>query len=268
MAVKRKTFLETGIMDKTKLIWSFFLVLVCLLLQACSPQVYNTVPLGSPGTIVPPIQGEYKINAGDKLSIKLFYNPELNQEVTVRPDGRITLQLVNEIKVVGLTPAKLSEILTEGYAKYLAQAPEITVAVTSFVGNRIFVGGELGGGGGGGGAGAGGGSIRELDGPTTVLQEIMLAGGFRDTADRNRVILVRKDENNKPVYMCLDIEKAMKGIDPNQDVYLQPYDLILVPRSDIANLDLWVDQYIGKIIGIITPFAYFIPTGGGGGGGL
>ena len=150
MAVKRKTFLETGIMDKTKLIWSFFLVLVCLLLQACSPQVYNTVPLGSPGTIVPPIQGEYKINAGDKLSIKLFYNPELNQEVTVRPDGRITLQLVNEIKVVGLTPAKLSEILTEGYAKYLAQAPEITVAVTSFVGNRIFVGGELGGGGGGG----------------------------------------------------------------------------------------------------------------------
>ena len=142
MAIKRKTFLETGIMDKTKLIRSFFLALVCLLLQACITQVYNTVPLGSPGTIVPPIPGEYKINAGDKLSIKLFYNPELNQEVTVRPDGRITLQLVNEIKVVGLTPAKLSEILTEGYAKYLAQAPEITVAVNSFTGNRIFIGGE------------------------------------------------------------------------------------------------------------------------------
>lgn len=247
-------------MKKTKLIWGFFLALVYLLLQACSPQVYNTVPLGSPGTIAPPIQPEYKINAGDKLSIKLFYNPELNEEVVVRPDGRITLQLLKEIKVVGLTPAKLSEILTEGYSKYLAQSPEISVIVSSFVGNRIYVGGEVGG---GAGAGAGAGSIRELDGPTTVLQEIMLAGGFKDTSDRNRVILIRKDENNKPIYMCLDIEKAMKGIDPNQDIYLQPYDMVLVPRSDIANVDLWVDQYIGKIIGPVTMFGYyFVPSGG------
>ncbi len=266
MAVKRKIFLEAGIMKKTKLIWSFFLAWTCLVLQACNPQVYNTVPLGSPGTVVPPIQGEYKINAGDRLSIKLFYNPELNQEVTVRPDGRITLQLVNEISVVGMTPAKLSQMLTEGYAKYLAQAPEITVAVSSFAGNRIFVGGEVAGAGGGGGGGGVGGSIRELDGPTTVLQEIMLAGGFKDTADRNRVVLVRRDENNKPVYMCLDIEKAMKGIDPNQDVYLQAYDMILVPRSDIANFDLWVTQYIGGIttaIGPLIGYGYLFYSPGG-----
>ena len=93
MAAKRKTFLRAEIMKKTKLIWGSFLALVCLLLQACSPQVYNTVPLGSPGTIVPPIQEEYKINAGDMLSVKLFYNPELNQEVVVRPDGRIRCSL-------------------------------------------------------------------------------------------------------------------------------------------------------------------------------
>ena len=267
MAVKHKTFLRAGIMKKTNWIWSSFLALVFLLLQACGPQVYNTVPLGSPGTIVPPIPEEYKINAGDHLSIKLFYNPELNQEVIVRPDGRITLQLVSEIKAVGLTPAKLSEVLTEGYAKYLAQPPEINVIVTSFVGNKIFVGGEVGGGGGGGGAvggvGGGGGSIRELDGPTTVLQEIMLSGGFKDTADRNRVILVRRDENNKPLYMCLDIEKAMKGIDPNQDIYLQAYDMILVPRSDVANLDLWMTQYIGGLTAPFTAFGYYVVPSGG-----
>jgi polysaccharide biosynthesis/export protein len=257
MAVKRKIFLEAGIMKKTKLISSFFLAWACLVLQACHPQVYNTVPLGSPGTVVPPIQGEYKINAGDKLSIKLFYNPELNQEVTVRPDGRITLQLVNEISVVGQTPAKLSQMLTEGYAKYLAQPPEITVAVSGFAGNRFFIGGEVGAGG-----------LKELDGPTTVLQQIMLSGGFKDTSDRNRVVLVRRDENNKPVYMCLDIEKAMKGIDPNQDVYLQPYDMIIVPRSDIANFDLWVQQYIGGVTSAFGPlvgYGYmFTGTGGGG----
>ena len=147
---------------------------------------------------------------------------------------------MNEIKVVGLTPAKLSEMLTEGYAKYLAQAPEISVIVNSFAGNKIFVGGEVGGRQVAEQAVPGGGSTRELTGPTTVLQAITLAGGFRDTADRNRVILVRRDENNKPVYMCLDIEKAMKGIDPNQDIYVQAYDMVIVPRSGIANVDLWV----------------------------
>jgi len=74
---------------------------------------------------------------------------------------------------------------------------------------------------------------------------------------------VRRDENNKPVYMCLDIEKAMKGIDPNQDIYVQATDMILVPRSDIANLDLWVNQYIGQLISPFTAFGYyFMPSGG------
>jgi protein involved in polysaccharide export with SLBB domain len=260
MVTKRKIFLRAEIMKKTKQISGFFLALVGLLLQACSPQVYNTVPLGSPGTIAPPMQEEYKINAGDHLSIKLFYNPELNQAVVVRPDGRISLQLVNEVKVVGLTPAKLSEILTEGYSKYLAQSPEISVIVESFA-QKIFVGGEVAGPGAiGGGTGAG---IRDLTGPTTVLGAITLAGGFKDTADRNRVILIRKDENSRPFYMCLDIEKAMKGIDPNQDIYVQASDMILVPRSDIANVDLWVQQYIGGLISPFTGLGYiFIPSGG------
>jgi protein involved in polysaccharide export with SLBB domain len=206
------------------------------------------------------MQEEYKINAGDRLSIKLFYNPELNQQVTVRPDGRISLQLVNEVKVLGLTPAKLTEVLTEGYSKYLAQSPEVSVIVESFS-QKIFVGGEVGSQGAiGGGAGGG---VRDLTGPTTVFQAITLAGGFKDTADRNRVILIRKDDNSRPFYMCLDIEKAMKGIDPNQDIYVQATDVILVPRSDIANLDLWVSQYIGQLIAPFTVFGYYLIPGAG-----
>ena len=114
-----------------------------MVLSCNKQQVFNTIPLGAPGTIVPPVQEEYKINVSDKLSIKLFYNPELNQEVVVRPDGRITLQLVNEVKVLGLTPAKVSEVLTENYAKYLAQPPEVSVIVNSFAGQKVFVGGEV-----------------------------------------------------------------------------------------------------------------------------
>jgi protein involved in polysaccharide export with SLBB domain len=221
------------------------LFLVFLVLSCNKPQVFNTTPLGAPGTVVPPVQEEYKLNVGDKLNIKLFYNPELNQEVVVRPDGRITLQLVKEVKVLNMTPAQVSEVLTESYSKYLAQPPEVSVIVNSFAGQKVFVGGEVGNAG-----------IKELNGPMTVLGAIVSAGSFKDTADRNQVILVRKDDNGKPIYMNLDIEKAMKGIDPAQDVYLQGYDIVVVPRSGIANVDLWIDQYIGHTISYFSPFAY------------
>ena len=67
---------------------------------------------------------------------------------------------------------------------------------------------------------------------------------------------MRKDENDKPIYMYLDIEKAMKGIDPSQDIYLQAYDIVVVPRSGVADVDLWIDQYIGQTVGYFSPFAY------------
>ena len=256
MAANRKTFLRAKIMKKTKQIRGFCLVLVFLALSACAKtQVVNTVPLGSPGTIAPPVLDEYKINVGDKLSIKLFYNPELNQDVTVRQDGRITLQLVKEVKAAGMSPAKLSEMLAENYAKYLAQSPEVSVIVNTSAAH-IFVGGEVGLTGGntvvGGGAG-----IRDLLGPTTVLGAITLAGGFGDRADRHQVIVVRRDENNKPIYMKLDILNAIKGIDPSQDIYVQAYDIILVPKTGIVDVDIWVDQYITKTVGVLAPFAWY-----------
>ncbi|MGO9019958.1 MAG: polysaccharide biosynthesis/export family protein [Syntrophobacteraceae bacterium] len=233
-------------MKTTRRTWGFYLVLIFLALPACSEKIYNTVPLGSPGTIVPPVQAEYKISVNDKLSIKMFYNPELNQDVVVRPDGRITLQLVNEIKVVGLTPAQLSEQLTESYTKYLAQAPEISVIVNSFGGYKVFVGGE-----------ANGGGIKELTGPTTVLGAILMSGGFKDTGDRNQVVVVRMDENNKPRYISLDIEKVMNGKDPAQDIYVQAYDMILVPRTGIANVNVWIDQYFHALGVVTTPLSYY-----------
>ncbi len=222
------------------------LVWVFLALSACSAKIYNTVPLGSPGSVVPAVQEEYKICVGDKLSIKMFYNPELNQDVAVRPDGRITLQLVNEIKVVGITPAKLSEQLTEGYAKYLAQSPEISVIVNSSAGYKVFVGGEVGAVG-----------VKELTGPTTVLGAVMMSGGFKDTSDKNQVIVVRKDENNRPIYISLDIEKVMNGKDPAQDIYVQSYDMIVVPRTGIGDVNVWIDQYLHVLSVASTPLSYY-----------
>lgn len=243
----RNTFLKAEIMKKILKFRGFCFVLVFLALCACHrQQVFNTVPLGTPGTVAPRIPEEYKINVGDRLSIKLFYNPELNQEVVVRPDGRISLPLVKEINAIGKTPAKLADELTGRYEKYVAESPELSVIVLSTAGYKIFVGGEVGGPG-----------VKELSGPTTVMDAILGAGSWTNTGDRNHVIVVRRGENSKPVYLCLDIEKATKGIDPSQDIYLEAYDMVIVPRSGVADFNLWVQQYIGGISGAIAPFAFY-----------
>ena len=107
-------------------------LLVLLFLIACTPAVKNPTPLSQHSLQTSPyLEQEYRIQVGDQLDIKFFYNAELNEQVTVRPDGRISLQLVREITTAGLTPAELTDLLTNKYAKELKK-PEVTVIVRSF----------------------------------------------------------------------------------------------------------------------------------------
>ena len=222
-------------MKRTALI----LCVVLLGLFGCGPYSKTAVKVGTPGTVAPCLPEAYQISIGDKLSVKLFYNPDLNQDVTVQPDGTVSLLLVHEVKVVGLSSAELRKRLAEDYGKYLQQ-PELSVVVLQAVGNRFFVGGEVAKP-----------SMELLTSPTTVLQAVDMAGGFLHTARLDDIILVRRGPDGKPFQITVNAEKAMKGADMSQDIYLKPYDMLLVPRSDIANVDLWVDQYIGHTIGTL-----------------
>ncbi len=221
------------------------LIIISLVLCGCGPYSKNARVVGSPGTQVSPVPEEYHIHVGDKLAVRLFYNPDLNQEVTVRTDGKVSLLLVNELSDAGLTTSQLTDLLTESYAKQLQQ-PEVAVIVNSFGAQRVFVGGEVGLPG-----------AKEIIGPTTVIQAIALAGGFKDTARIDEVIVMRRDADNTPFLISLDVKKAMKGIDLTQDIYVQPYDIVLVPRSNIADVNLWVSQYINNNISGISGFALY-----------
>jgi protein involved in polysaccharide export with SLBB domain len=219
---------------------ALILFVVLLGLYGCGgPYSKTAVKVGTPGTVAPPSPQAYQISIGDKLSVKLFYNPDLNQDVTVQPDGTISLLLVHEVKVVGLTSEELRKLLAQDYGKYLQQ-PELSVVVTQAVGNRFFVGGEVAKP-----------TMELLTGPTTVLQAVDMAGGFLPTAKLDEVIVLRRGPDNKPFQITMNAQKAMKGADLSQDIYLKPYDMVIVPKSHIANVDLWVDQYIGKTIGAI-----------------
>lgn len=227
---------------KLRIILIFGLLLaVC----SCGPFSENAKKVGLPGTEIPPIEDEYRIRVGDRLSVKLFYNPDLNQDAVVRPDGRISLLLIKDINAAGRTAMELSFDLDQIYSKYLQQ-PEVAVMVNSFAAHRVFVGGEVNFPG-----------AREIVGPTTVLQAITMAAGFKESARVDEVVLIRRGPDFKPFLVALNIDKAMRGIDPKQDVFVQPYDIILVPRSNIADLNLWANQYIRGPFGVPREFIYY-----------
>ena len=194
---------------------------------------------------------EYFIQPGDKLDIKFFYNPELNETVSVRPDGKISLQLVDDVQAAGLTPSQLDEFLTQKYAKELRK-PVVTVIVISFTGQAVYVGGEVNSQG-----------LIDLTVGMTPLQAVINAGGFKETAMPEGAIIIRKDKDNRPIPVRVDLKNALYGSDSGPDIQLQPHDIVYVPMSAIAEANKFVKQYIQDLLlfrGVSLGFSYELHT--------
>jgi len=191
---------------------------------------------------------EYKIQYGDQLDIKFLYNPELNENLPVRPDGRITLQLVGDLMVVDMTPTQLAEALKTRYAAEVRK-PEITVVVRQFASQKVFVDGEV---------------VRPglvpLVGSMTVSQAIAQSGGFGYDARKNEVVVIRRNPAGKPIVTVVDLIQVTRGIDMTNDINLMPYDMVYVPKSPIGEIDKWVDQYIRKMLPFPLPSPVPTPT--------
>jgi protein involved in polysaccharide export with SLBB domain len=197
--------------------------------------------------------GEYRIQRGDELEIRFALNPELDSDSLVLPDGRISLQLVGDMYAEGLTPAELTEQLRNAYSTELRD-PDIAVNVARMAA-RIYVGGHI-----------------ERPGEyawsrqITAMQAIARAGGFSETADTSRIIVLRRDKSGAEQTIEIDIDDATSDEGKNRDVYLAPYDLVMVPSSTVADVNKWMDQYIRKNIPL-SPRDILPRDGGGGGGG-
>lgn len=220
----------------------FILAALLLAVSACSsPTLNHGAPLAS--LPQPTALQEYLIQPGDNLDIRFFYNPELNEQQQVRPDGRISLQLVGEQLVAGHTPHEVETLLRTRYATELKQ-PEIAVIVRGFGGQRAYVDGEVGRPG-----------MVDLTGGMTALQAVAQSGGAKTSADLDDVILIRR-VNGQPVAVTLNLKSAIEGADFGQDIQLRPYDVVYVPRSAISNLNLFIDQYFRQNVPIPFGFGY------------
>jgi polysaccharide biosynthesis/export protein len=195
-----------------------------------------------------PVQA-LRLAPGDSLEIKFFYVPELNEIQTVRPDGRISLQMVGDVDVTGRTPAELREHLFALYAPHLKK-PDVTILVRSQANRRVYVAGEV--------AVPG---LLPLDGPMTVLEAIMQAGGFNQRTARVKNVVLIRHQDGKRLGAALDLRAALKG-KPSDPFYLEPLDIIYVPKTRVARAAQWIDTHINQLVPILG-IEYTRPAGDG-----
>lgn len=188
----------------------------------------------------------YRLEAGDQIEIRFFYNPELNEKVDIRPDGKISMPLVGQVQAAGETVESLTARLTGLYKPILKQA-ELTVQVRSFVGRKFIVGGDVQRPG-----------VFPLIGSQTVLGAIMEAGGLKSTSKRDRVILVRRSPAGTPETIEISLKRQGTKFPGQALMEIQPYDMVLVDESGVAKANRFVEQNITKMLPVVltTGFTY------------
>ncbi len=193
----------------------------------------------------------YRVGVGDELNFRFPNTPELNTAAVVRSDGAVSLPMVGELTVVGYTLAELSDQVQAALAQRVRR-PQVVINVQGSVpSQRVFVGGEV--------ARPG---VQNLAGPLTALQAVLAAEGLRDTAQPSEVTVLRQGPAGERIVMKLDLAAVMAGQAGARDIVLAPYDVVLVPRSGIANAGLWIDQWVRRILPLSLGFSYTINENG------
>ena len=159
---------------------------------------------------------EYRIGPGDVLGVLFWRDKELSTDVVVRPDGRISLPVMNEMPVVGLSTDELRVLITERARKYVAD-PIVSVVVREIRSRYVFITGKVNKPG-----------PYQLYGPMSVLQLIAMAAGVQEYADKTAIVIVR-DENGKQQRLPFNYSDVVKKGDLSQNVLLKPGDTVVVP---------------------------------------
>jgi polysaccharide biosynthesis/export protein PslD len=176
----------------------------------------------------------YRIQRGDKLHLSFYRNGELDQDVEVRPDGRFTIKPLGDVGAAGLTPAQLAQKLDVVFSEVLIE-PSATVRVMDSPFRKVFVGGQVNYPG-----------MVTLRPEMTATQAIISAGWFRDDARADQIVLIRRDACGHAYGTFVQVANAVsQSTDQHmQDLALLPNDIIVVPRSTIGKIDLFVKHYI------------------------
>jgi polysaccharide export outer membrane protein len=159
---------------------------------------------------------QYRIGPEDVLDINVWKEPDVSRIVPVRPDGRISLPLINDVQASGMSPQQLGKTISEKLRKYLNE-PQVTVIVTQINSQRVYVVGEV----------LRAGAFPLIPG-MTVLQALSSAGGFTTFADVKKIHVLRL-RDGKHIELPFNYRDVLKGDNPDQNIKLEPGDTVVVP---------------------------------------
>ena len=160
------------------------------------------------------ITDEYRVGPGDKLRIEVYKDQQLSQSVQVRPDGKITLPLIGDMEATGRTPIELRDTIAKSLKDYVNN-PTVTVIVVEAIASQVYVMGEVTHPG-----------TMQLHGPTTILQALAMAGGFKEFANTKDVKVLRPKGTNVET-LRFNYKDVLNG--DARPFYLRAGDTVVVP---------------------------------------
>lgn len=195
--------------------------LVLLVVAGTGPVAASAIPQAQ-GQAVERPAGEavtpedYVVGPGDVLGVVFWRESEMSGDVTVRPDGRITLPVIGELQAAGLRPEALRAQVLAAASKYMTD-PSVAVVVRTINSRKVFVTGRVTTPG-----------AHALVAPLTVMQAIALAGGLTEYADAKNITVLR-NENGKALTFKFNYKDVARGRSLGQNIQLRPGDTVIVP---------------------------------------
>ncbi len=185
----------------------------------------------------------YRLYPGDVLDVAFPSAPELARTVTVQPDGRITLPLIAQAMAADRSPPELQAELAQAYAGQLRN-PQVEVTVKTATPLKVFVGGEVDKAG-----------VYDMPGDIDAVQAVMMAGGFKPSAKTSQVVIIRRGPGGRPMMRTADLRAAIFNPGRGDAVPLRRFDIVYVPRSTIAEVGVFVQQYLRDTLPIQFTYA-------------
>jgi polysaccharide export outer membrane protein len=185
----------------------------------------------------------YRLYPGDELEVQTPSAPELTKVVIVQPDGRISLPLLPPMMVADRSVDEAEAIVGRAYSSQLLR-PEVIINVKSAP-LKVFIGGEVDKPG-----------VYDMPGDINALQAVVMAGGFKTSAKVSQVVIIRRGPGGRAMMRTADLRRGIKNPGSVDSVPLRRFDVVYVPRSNIAEAGLFVQQYIRDVSPIDLGFNY------------
>lgn len=201
---------------------------------------------------VTPVRSEPDTNVmlmpGDEIDVKFFYTPELNELQRVRPDGKISLQLVGDVQAAGLRPDQVQKVLEAKYTG-LIERPSVVVIARNLQHRTVYIGGAVQKPG-----------IVEMPGSITALSAILQSGGFYTSEANLKEVLVLRHDGDTAQQFTLNLQDALSGKAPHEPFYLHSQDIVFVQRTGVVKTAEWISQHINQMVPQFG-FTYFYDSG-------